>query len=123
MSRVVMHLVREALAELADENYQREVWLASHGPRVGSVLEASERLFDDSGLGDALNRPDALVFDGPTDAGLRRLQRMVQGVIEIDGTVFDVLASRDLREVRELAAQMLFSLVRRDAELSRRTSE
>ena len=57
MSRVVAHLVQEALAELADEPYQREVWLASGGPRVGSLLvEATERLLDDSGLGDALNR-------------------------------------------------------------------
>lgn len=119
MSRIGSHLVREALAELADEAYQREIWLASEGPRVGSLLEATERLFDDSGLSDALDRAGSHVIDEPIDAGLRRLRRMLKPLADSNLPVPDVLATRQMAEARALAAKVLFALVRRDAELSR----
>jgi len=86
-------------------------------------LEASERLFDDSGLGDTFDRAGSLVIDEPIDAGLRRLRQMLKRLADSDLPVADVLANRQMVEARALAAKLLFALVRRDAELSRMTGE
>jgi hypothetical protein len=123
MSRIGLHLVREALSEIADEAYQCEIWLASDGPRVGSLLEATERLFDDSGLGDALARAGSPAFDEPIDDGLRRLRQVLMRLSDSNLTVADVLADRRMVEARALAAKALFALVRLEAERSRTTGE
>ncbi len=123
MTHIGLHLVREALAEVADEAYQREIWLAGDGPRVGSLLEATERLFDDSGLGDALERAGSPAFDESIDSRLRRLRQVLMRLADSNVTVAEVLADRRMVEARALAAEALFALVRREAELSRTTGE
>jgi hypothetical protein len=54
--RVIHELVEDGLRELADEADQTRLWMASSGPEVSSFQECVCRLFDDSGLGDELDR-------------------------------------------------------------------
>jgi hypothetical protein len=55
---------------LADEAYQRQLWLAAGGPEVSSFTECISRLWDDSGLSDALDRPQG-VYTPEIDDQLR----------------------------------------------------
>jgi hypothetical protein len=68
------HLI-DALRELASESDQRRLWLSTgaDGTDVSSLAECRCRLFDDSGLGDALDR-DALVYTSAVDQELRALR-------------------------------------------------
>jgi hypothetical protein len=79
--RVIDELVEDALRELADESYQRELWLAASGPEVSSFTECYSRLFDDGGLGSALDAPDA-VYDRQIDERLRVLARVLADMDE-----------------------------------------
>src|SRR3954447_20934653 len=54
--RAIHELVEDGLRELADEAEQGRLWTASAGPEVSSFTECVCRLFDDSGLGDGLDR-------------------------------------------------------------------
>ena len=56
MPNLIKPLVISCLQELADYDFQRRVWLASTGPAVSSFTEAVSGLFDDSGVGDALEK-------------------------------------------------------------------
>lgn len=105
MTRVLHSVVSEALRELSDEDYQRRVWLAESGPEVGSLTEAIERLFDDSGLGDALE-----------DSKTAYLPETVSALSELDSLLKQIddrrspavtLSDPRLRRVRELAATAL----------------
>ncbi len=52
--------VREGLTELASRAIQQRRWLSSGGPEIGSLDEAVSQTFDDSGLGDVLEKPMAV---------------------------------------------------------------
>ena len=73
VSDVVHALVEDALAELSDEGYQRRVWLAVDGPEVSSFIECVSRLWDDSGLTDAIDRRRG-AYGAVVDARLRSLR-------------------------------------------------
>lgn len=77
MSRVVDELIEDALGELADEAYQRRVWLSAKGPEVSSLSECISRLWDDSGLSDALERPSTL-YTVEIDNNLRQLDEYLR---------------------------------------------
>ncbi|RYG88228.1 MAG: hypothetical protein EON59_05085 [Alphaproteobacteria bacterium] len=57
-ANVNVERVRWALEELSDQGEQVRLWLSdgSAGKEVSSFVEAQCHLFDDSGLGDALER-------------------------------------------------------------------
>lgn len=105
MSQVLDSVVREALAELANASYQQRVWLAAVGPEVGSLTEASEQLFDDTGLGDALERR-VEVYGSETDEVLREL-RVLLAELDIGYPPATLLRDSRLGQVRELARTAL----------------
>src|SRR5262249_24380306 len=73
--------VISALEQLADPKLQRRLWLATAGPEISSPIEAVEALFDDSGLGDALERERVPAgLDCATVAVLRELDRAIEHV-------------------------------------------
>ena len=102
---VLVELVVSALRELADEELQRRRWTPGQGPEVGSIIEATSQLLDDSGLGDALDS-GAEVLGGPADSALAEL---AAELLQIDGTRAPslILADPRLEEVRTLAARAL----------------
>jgi hypothetical protein len=102
--------VIECLRELANYDYQRKVWLASSGPEVSSFTEAVCGLFDDSGLGKALDKPHN-VFTNEIDALLRELRMAIR---KIDGLrkPLIVIADPEMDHVRRLAERILLLIDR-----------
>lgn len=105
--RVYRSLVMDALNELADPAYQERVWSGSDPRLVSSLTECAERLFDDSGLVEALDRGS--VFGPSIDAKLRRLGNWL-GAIQATQPIPDLLRDESLAESRELAAEILNDL-------------
>ena len=95
--------VVECLRELADEKFQQRVWLASSGPEVSSFEEAICGLFDDTGLGDAIDRGQD-VFGGEADNLLWLIGRQA-AQIDRRWPPEQLLASEQLQRIRDLAAQ------------------
>jgi hypothetical protein len=105
----VMHsLVRGALTELSDAEYQARVWTASGGPEIGSLTEATARLFDDSGLGDALTSDDP-VYGTEADNLLRALDARL-GKLDDARSPAEILGDPTIEDVRRLAAAALRAL-------------
>jgi hypothetical protein len=107
VTRVLDEIVEEALRELADEQAQARLWRSSGGKEVSSLAEAKSRLWDDSGLADALERGE--VYNSPIDTQLRRL-RVVLHRLDENATVDALLASTDLATARELANHLVEAL-------------
>jgi len=118
MSWIERHLVKEALAELADAAFQQRVWLAEAGPEIGSVIEAMSQLLDDSGLGDAIDG-GGVVFTTEVDELLRDLEVELRPLVSGARSPSDILADERMPVVRTLAANALFGIVRLEAEESR----
>ena len=111
-------IVREALAEMSDVDFQRRVW-AGHGDmdEVSSFDECMSHLFDDSGIGDDLDR-NSPVFDAAVDADLRTLLALVQRIDPLrhpDEVIDDPL----MREARQQAASIMRRIARGDETASR----
>ncbi len=104
-------IIRNALAELADAEYQRQLWTGALEDQMGSLVEAHCALFDDSALGKELDlgRP---VFGEPVDAALVDLGVLLRKIDDRRSPA-DILADPRLEEVRALAASILFEIVRR----------
>jgi hypothetical protein len=105
---VIQDLVDDALRELADEALQMALWTASTGPEVSSFEECVCTLFDDSGLGDELER-GAVVYSSDLDqqlANLRRVLARVDGRRPPDAVLRDPSVAR----ARSLAASILTDL-------------
>ncbi|MGA8725204.1 MAG: hypothetical protein WB565_09170 [Acidimicrobiales bacterium] len=98
-------LVREALWELADEDVQRQVWFSPDTPN--DYIEAVCELFDDSNLGDRLDKGP--VFGAEVDETLRRLSSIAA---QIDGyrSPEDVISDPLMPELRRLAGEALRGL-------------
>lgn len=107
MTRVLNELVVEALRELSDERAQARLWQSSGGTEVSSLAEAKSRLWDDSGLADALGRGG--VYSPQIDAQLQRLRGVLRRIDE-NAPVDALLASTDLARVRALANELLSTL-------------
>lgn len=105
---VVDDVVEEALRELADEDAQTRLWLASEGPEVSSLTECRCRLWDDSGLGDALEKP-GVVYTPVIDSRFRDL-RSVLGRIDDVRPPTQTLTDPDLAAARTLARELLLDL-------------
>jgi hypothetical protein len=101
---VIDEHVEDALRELSDQDEQARLWLARGGPEISSLDECVSRLFDDSGLGDALDR--GAVYSSDIDAALRDL-RQTLGKISRDRPVTMLLADPDLAHARQSAQALL----------------
>jgi hypothetical protein len=115
MFKVPKDKVVEYLHELADEGYQRRVWLASSGPEVSSFVEAVCGLFDDTGLAvdlDDARRPG--VFSVEIDESLRQLRQLIAHTdISLDVMpTAAVIEHPGMREIRCMAAMILAQMER-----------
>lgn len=110
MIDVIDHLVEDALRELADERRQRELWLSAGPPEVSSFTECVSRLWYDSGLSAALERP-LPVYRADIDAQFQELRALLR---KIDGmrAPQDVLGDPRLHQARGRARQLLDDLRR-----------
>lgn len=109
MTKVLADAVRSALAELADLEYQSRVW-TGRDPRgeMSSFVECVSRLYDDSGLEQALCA-DQSVFGLAIDHELETLGELVAKVDSSqapDATIADPRMQR----IRSQAAAVLRAL-------------
>lgn len=109
MSRVIDELVEDALRELADESAQRELWLAADGPRVSSFTECISRLWDDSGLSEALDSESGPVYTPEVDDRLSALRRLLRRIDERRAPE-EILHDPQLEESRAIAQRLLMDL-------------
>ena len=103
--QVYEEMVRDALSELADAEYQRQLWTSLTPSGQSSFEECWERLFDDSGLGDALDGQTE-VFGEQPDQSLRELDAALRQV-PANASADDVIASDEMVLVRSLANRTL----------------
>jgi hypothetical protein len=107
MKLVLDEIVEEALRELSDERAQRKLWRSDGEAEVSSLAEVRSRLWDDSGLADAMER--GVVYNSEVDAQLRRLDRVLE-VLDDNTSVDTLLDSSQLATARSLAAELLEAL-------------
>ncbi len=113
--------VLDCLAELSSREEQERLWLSTgaHGAEVSSPVEAICSLFDDSGLGDALDWAwrqreggrevsDEPVYDVQIDQRIRALGELLRKLPT--GSPQQVIDSPVMAEVRTAAAQILSEL-------------
>lgn len=105
MSRVIDEVVEEALRELADPSAQEEMWRASAGPRLSSLTECRSRLWDDSGLADALDGQGG-AFTAEIDEQFRALRRLLRQIDDRQPPDA-ILNDPRLEEARLLARRLL----------------
>jgi hypothetical protein len=105
---VIDDLVEHSLRELADEAVQSRRWLANSGPEVSSLTECRCELWDDSGLGDALDEGE-VVYSPEIDRGLRDLRDVLRRVDDRRPPT-EVVVDPHLVPVRGLARQLLVDL-------------
>lgn len=79
MTRVIDELVESAPRELADEVHQRALWMVERGDQASSFEECTSRLWDDSGLADALERYET-PYSAVIDQQLRELRAALRRV-------------------------------------------
>jgi len=102
--------VVECLKELADEHYQRRVWLATSGSEVSSFEEAVCGLFNDTGLAvDLENARPSVVFSLEIDESLRQLRQVITRADRSFHAMppAAVLERPEMREIRYIAAKIL----------------
>jgi hypothetical protein len=112
MNKVYVHSILTSLDELADYEYQRDVWVLETRDVFSSFAECVCRLFDDSVLGHALDTYD-VVFNPQVDALLRELDEALSRVDDsrplaevVDDPEFEVirpLARRAAQVIRAMA--------------------
>lgn len=103
-------LIRQALAELADEDFQTRLWTGKIEGMMGSLSEAHSSLFDDSALGLALDKEEP-VYSESLDARLRDLGSLLER-LDVTETPEATLSDPVMQEVRSQTASILFELVR-----------
>lgn len=108
MRNVIDSTVEDALRELADALRQRELWMSSGEPEVSSLTECTSLLWDDSGLGDALEAGE-VVYSPDIDAQFDALSVALE---ELDGSrpPREILDDPALAQVRGIASRLLVSL-------------
>lgn len=101
-----------ALEEFSDPQMQLRVWanIENANGEMSSFVEASCSLFDDSGLGVALDRDQT----GLTDNILEDI-RVLDGALRSaekcsDQPIMDFIETSEMARVRELAAKLLTKL-------------
>lgn len=94
----------ESLRELSDRSFQERVWVRREGGEISSPAETMNQLFDDSGLGDILERGQA--FSANADAALRQLSKVAE-TIDLEQPIDALLAGNRWQEIRQLAIQAM----------------
>lgn len=105
MNRVLVSTVTECLRELADRSYQERVWATFAAPEQSSFEEAVCGLYDDSGLGNELDKSHA-VFSAVADAKLRVLGDKLSA-IDSNRAPLEIIKDPKMEEVRVLARELL----------------
>lgn len=106
--RYLQHdLIRAALAELSDAQFQELAWKDQIPGELHSFEECLEMLYTDSGLTDALESSDA--FSPEIDARFGVLQRLANQ-IDPRRSVEELLNDPILPRVRILAGELLSNL-------------
>ena len=108
MTDVVHELVEDALRELADEAYQRALWLASGGSEVSSLSECISRLWNDSGLILALERENE-VYSAEIDEHFRQLRALLRRIDDSRAPAA-ILQDPILDRARSMASELLVDL-------------
>lgn len=112
-----IELILESLAELGSDLFQRQVWMAQVEGVCASSIECFCRLFDDSGLGDALEE-DVEAFGGEIDNTLREILRLM---ISIGDAIYEpeLFAEAAFQRMSLLASDILPFVMLRAPELPR----
>ncbi len=97
--------VLRCLRELSDADYQERLWLGRIAGKMGSLTEAICQLFDDTGLGDALEH-GRTGFAPELDDDLRALGRQLDS-IDTNRSLEDILADPRMTLIRDSAARVL----------------
>jgi hypothetical protein len=103
------HHVREGLAELASEEEQRRLWLATEG-EVSSFLEAVSQVYDDAGVEDLFDKGDAEAELGHDTAHALRTLGFALRSVDEGLPPADLIASDEMGRVRVLATSALRTL-------------
>ena len=103
--QVHQEMVRDALSDLADEDFQHRTWTSRTPSGQSSLEECWERLFDGSGLSTALEDQTEVFGDQP-DQCLRELDAALRAV-PADASASEVLDSDEMVLVRSLASRTL----------------
>lgn len=106
--RVYKDNIVDVLKELADKNYQIDVWLNRNNPNnwVGSFTEAACMLFDDCVVGDYLKEGEIILDEKVTQA-LWELSAAVDAVNEYRPEE-EIINDPLMEVVRQKAAHALF---------------
>ncbi len=97
--------IRDCLKELSDIYYQERVWLASSGPEVSSLSEATCQLFGDSGLDFSLDRNQE-VYGKKVDDLLRDFRAVLQKIPD-NRPPSELIKDEKMIPVRKMAADIL----------------
>ena len=113
-----LEMVLDCLVELSSREEQERLWLSTgaDGGEVSSPVEAICTLFDDSGLGGALDWswfqreggrdvPDEPVYNTEVDGRIRALRELLRKLPS--GPPQHLIDSREMANVRLAAAQLL----------------
>ncbi|MFC7620896.1 hypothetical protein [Microlunatus sp. GCM10028923] len=109
--RIYEEKIVGALRELGDRAYQARVWTGEALPDLSSFVECVETLFDDSGLGSALEA--GKVFGDHIDAQLRVLSEVIDR-IESDEPYEVLAADANFDRATRLAVTILEALQKPD---------
>ena len=104
---IYRNLVENGLAELADPAYQDRVWTGRAPGEMSSFTECIATLFDDSGLGLALD--DGGVFGPRIDAQLHSLAALAHA-IGTDRPMEQLATDPRFAECRQIAGDVLAGL-------------
>ncbi|MCD4824349.1 MAG: hypothetical protein K8S55_07065 [Phycisphaerae bacterium] len=105
MSWINRDLVVACLKELSDRAIQERLWLPNEKSEQSSFEESVCQLFDDSGLGDRLEKP-GVTFSEDADSLLRNLDTKLQA-IDAMRVPIDIINDPRLDQVRSLAKEIL----------------
>ena len=109
-ARVLHNRVRECLGEFARIEQQRERWLrtGADGSEVSSFVDCQCGLFDDSGLGLAIDRGEC-PYPRPVMEKLRKLDQLLKS-IDWEQDEEAIISSPGMVPVRSLASEILREL-------------
>lgn len=110
---IYLEIIKGALKELSDIEYQRRLWIKGNDTEMSSLDEAAAALFDDSCLDIAFEK-DVIVFSPEIDGQLKELRKLLQSSLSAQqkrGTAA-VLNSDDWKNVCNQAGSILGSIVR-----------
>lgn len=99
--------VREGLAELADVEFQKRLWLGLEPGLISSPIECWMAIFEDSGLAAALEAGDA--YGEPVDGILRDLY-VITVDLDLDRSIDQLESDERFTGSRRLAAEALAGL-------------